>query len=119
VENQRLPAFYRLATVLVLPSVTTREFREPWGLVTNEAFSQGCPVIVTETVGAAAGGLVRDGVNGLVIREDSSEDLASALSRVLRDPGLRTRLGEAGRTSVAGWTQERMVGGFLEAIGRW
>jgi glycosyltransferase involved in cell wall biosynthesis len=119
VDNHRLPAFYRLAAVLVLPSVSTREFREPWGLVTNEAFNQGCPVIVTNTVGAAAGGMVEDGVNGFIVEENSEEALASALDRILEDVGLRARLGDAGRLTVQEWTHDRMVGGFLEAIGGW
>ena len=39
-------------------------FKEPWGLVCNEAFEQGRTVIATTAVGAAAGGLVRDGETG-------------------------------------------------------
>ena len=42
-----------------------RHFREPWGLVANEAMNQGTPVIATDAVGAAAGGLVRHERNGL------------------------------------------------------
>ena len=50
--------FYGGSDVVVLPSIPTRDFREPWGLVVNEAFHQGVPVIATEAVGAVAGGLV-------------------------------------------------------------
>ena len=35
--------FYAAADVLVVPSVPTRHFREPWGLVANEAMHQGTP----------------------------------------------------------------------------
>ena len=51
--------FYAGSDVVVVPSVPTRDFREPWGLVVNEAFDQGVPVIASDAVGAAAGGLVR------------------------------------------------------------
>ena len=68
VERAELPALYAAADALVLPSIRTRTFTEPWGLVTNEAMHQGTPVIATDAVGAAAGGLVRDGRNGLVVR---------------------------------------------------
>lgn len=119
VENNVLAAYYRRATVLVLPSITTPEFREPWGLVTNEAFSQGCPVVVSDAVGAAAGGMVVDGVNGLVVPEKSTDALTSALRRILGDGELRARLAAgAARTSPA-WTQERMVQGFLDAACAW
>src|SRR5205823_12072283 len=65
-------AYYALASVVVLPSVTTPQAKEAWGLVVNEAFNQGVPVIATDAVGAVAGGLVRDGVNGLVVPEANS-----------------------------------------------
>ena len=61
-----------MADVYVLPSITTRLFKEPWGLVVNEAFNQGVPVIATDAVGAAAGGLVENGVNGFVVPEGNS-----------------------------------------------
>ena len=50
-----------------MPSLRTRSFREPWGLVANEAMNQGLAVIATDEVGAAAGGLVRHERNGLVV----------------------------------------------------
>ena len=61
-----LPPSTRRRMSLVLPSVRTATFTEPWGLVVNEAMFQGTPVITSDAVGAAAGGLVRDGRNGLV-----------------------------------------------------
>ena len=59
--------FYAGSDVVVVPSVPTRDFLEPWGLVVNEAMNQGVPVIATDAVGAAAGGLVRHERNGLVV----------------------------------------------------
>ena len=59
--------FYAGSDVVVVPSVATRDFREPWGLVVNEAFNQGVPVIATDAVGAVAGGLVRHERTGLVV----------------------------------------------------
>ena len=70
-EGPRSPAevrnFYAGSDVVVVPSVPTRDFREPWGLVVNEAFNQGVPVIATDAVGAVAGGLVRHERTGLVV----------------------------------------------------
>ena len=43
--------FYAGSDVVVVPSVPTRDFLEPWGLVVNEAFDQGVPVIATTAVG--------------------------------------------------------------------
>ena len=52
--------YYSIAWVYVLPSVTTPTSKELWGLVVNEAMNQGVPVVTTDAVGAAAGGLVQD-----------------------------------------------------------
>jgi glycosyltransferase involved in cell wall biosynthesis len=111
-----LPAYYRLATLLVLPSITTRDFREPWGLVVNEAMHQGCPVVATTAVGAAMGGLVRDGETGLVVPERDSAALEAALSRILTDPTLQRRFSARSLEVMQEWTQERMVAGFTAAI---
>jgi glycosyltransferase involved in cell wall biosynthesis len=116
VPVERTAAFYAAATVYVLPSITTPRFKEPWGLVVNEAFNQGAPVIATDAVGAAAGGLVRDGENGFVVPERSSSALAAALGRVLGDAALRDRLSRSARETIAGWTQAAMVDGFRAAI---
>jgi glycosyltransferase involved in cell wall biosynthesis len=113
---QELPAWYRSAAFLVLPSLSTPKFREPWGLVTNEAFNQACAVIVSAAVGAAAGGMVQHGVNGLVVPEADVPALTAAMERLLADRDLARRLGEQGRRTVVEWSHERMVEGFLEAV---
>ena len=93
--------FYAGSDVVVVPSVPTRDFLEPWGLVVNEAFDQGVPVIATTAVGAAAGGLVRHEQTGLVVPAGDEGALAAALRRLHADPALRARLGAAGRDAVA------------------
>ena len=56
--------FYAAAGRFGVAMIPTRTFCEPWGLVINEAMDRGLQVIATDAVGAAAGGLVRDGRNG-------------------------------------------------------
>jgi glycosyltransferase involved in cell wall biosynthesis len=116
IQPERAVSYYALAYVYVLPSITTPYFKEPWGLVVNEAMNQGVPVIATESVGAAAGGLVQDGVNGFIVPERDSAALAQALDRMLDNPGLREQLGENARQAVSEWDNERMVLGFRRAI---
>jgi glycosyltransferase involved in cell wall biosynthesis len=110
------PPFYAAAWVAVLPSITTRQTREPWGLTVNEAMNQGVPVIASDAVGAAAGGLVQDGITGLVFPEGDHEALVLGLRRILAEPGLRERLGHNARSLVALWDNERMVLGFRRAV---
>ena len=89
------------ADVLVISSEPTREFREPWALVANEAMLQGTAVIATDAVGAAAGGLVRDGETGLVVPAGNPGALAGAIRRLAEDPQLRGRLASRGRSEAA------------------
>jgi glycosyltransferase involved in cell wall biosynthesis len=117
---------YAACDVLVLPSIATRTFREPWGLVVNEAMNRGLPVIVSDAVGAAAGGLVRDEVNGLVVEAGDSDALAHAIVRLADDPQLRTRLGSQGAQDVRAYSYDAWADGFSAALasldlarGRW
>lgn len=107
--------FYAGSDVVVVPSVPTRDFLEPWGLVVNEAFHQSKPVIATTAVGAVAGGLVRDGRNGLVVPPGDPAALAYALRR-LQDPDLRERLGRQGAQDVAAYSQDAWAEGMSKAL---
>jgi glycosyltransferase involved in cell wall biosynthesis len=113
---EQLRTLYAAADVLVVPSVATRTFREPWGLVTNEAMNRSLPVIASDAVGAAAGGLVRDGTNGVVVPAGDSRALAAALQRLASEPQLRARLGAAGAGDVAAYTHEAWAQGFSQAL---
>jgi glycosyltransferase involved in cell wall biosynthesis len=116
VSQVELRNFYEGSDVLVVPSIPTRTFREPWGLVANEAMNRGLPVIASDAVGAAAGGLIRDGRNGLVVPAGDAVALAAALRRLARDPTLRARLGAAGREDVAAYTAGGWAEGFSRAL---
>jgi glycosyltransferase involved in cell wall biosynthesis len=108
--------FYAGSDVVVLPSVPTRDFREPWGLVVNEAFDQGVPVIASDAVGAAAGGLVRHEETGLIVPAGDSEALAGALRRLHDDPALRARLGAAARAAVRAFTHDAWAAGVSRGL---
>ncbi len=116
IPPQDLAPYYALADVFVLPSITTPQFKEPWGLVINEAFNQGVPVIATDAVGAAAGGLVQHEVNGYIVSERDSEALRQHLQLLLDDDERRLRFGQAARQIVLDWNNAAMVNTFLSAI---
>jgi glycosyltransferase involved in cell wall biosynthesis len=111
-----LPKAYAAAQFSVLASVPTPRFREPWGLVCNEAMHQGRPVIASDSVGAVAGGLVRHEETGLVVPSGDGEALAAAIGRLLSDEPLRRRLGDAAREAVRPYTYEAMAEGFERAL---
>lgn len=117
VAQGELSAHLYGADALVLPSVSTPTSRETWGLVVNEAMNAGLPVVVTDAVGAAAGGLVVDGATGLVVGQRRPAELAAAL-RTLGDADLRRRLGAGGRERVLGFSFASAADGIEAAI-RW
>ncbi|MBA3326717.1 MAG: glycosyltransferase family 4 protein, partial [Solirubrobacterales bacterium] len=113
---QQVRNFLAAGNVCVIPSLRTRSFREPWGLVANEAMNQSTPIIASTEVGAAAGGLVRHERNGLVVAAGDPDALAGALRRLHDDPALRARLGSAARRDVAAYTFEAWAAGFAGAL---
>jgi glycosyltransferase involved in cell wall biosynthesis len=119
-EGPRTPVevrnFYAGSDVVVVPSVPTRDFREPWGLVVNEAFNQGVPVIATDAVGAVAGGLVRHERTGLVVPAGDAGALAAALRRMHGEPGLRACLGAAACEAVQAYTHNAWAAGVSAAL---
>jgi glycosyltransferase involved in cell wall biosynthesis len=116
VPRDELPALYASVDALVLPSVRTATFLEPWGLVANEAMAQGTPVIATDAVGAVAGGLVRDGRNGLVAPAGDADALATRIRALAHNPELRARLGAAAAEDVTAYTAEAWVEGMRRAL---
>jgi len=111
-----LPALYAAADVLVVPSVRTATFVEPWGLVVNEAMLQSTPVIASDAVGALAGGLVRDGHSGLAFPAGDAGALAARLRTLAAAPELRSRMGDAGRQAASALTPSAWADGVRNAL---
>ena len=116
IDPPALRSLYAGSDVVAIPSIPTRDFREPWGLVANEAMSQGVPVIATDAVGAAAGGLVEHERTGLVVPSGDHQALAQALKRLHDDPSLRARLGTAARAAAASYTHGAWASGMARAL---
>jgi glycosyltransferase involved in cell wall biosynthesis len=115
-EPAALRDVYAACDVLVVPSIATRTFREPWGLVVNEAMNRGLAVIATDAVGAAAGGLVRDQVNGLIVPSADAPALAEAIARLAGDASMRASLGATGARDVRAYSHDAWAEGFSRAL---
>ncbi len=111
-----LPVAYAASAFALLPSIPTPRFKEPWGLVCNEAFEQARPMIATTAVGAVAGGLVRDGETGVVVAPGDTGALARSIDLLLADEALRARLGAAAHAAVQPYTYDAMAGAFDQAL---
>ena len=116
IDRNDLPALYAAADALVLPSVRTATFTEPWGLVVNEAMLQYTPVIASDAVGAAAGGLVRDGRTGIVVPERDTAALSAAITTLAEDLDLRQTLGSQAHEDVRAYTPKAWAQGMSDAL---
>ncbi len=70
---------------------------EPFGTVTVDAWAAGTPLVATAAAGPKA--YIKTEENGLLVDIDDSDGLAQALTRLLKDEGLRAKLIEGGRNS--------------------
>jgi glycosyltransferase involved in cell wall biosynthesis len=71
---------------------------EPFGLVIAEAMASARPVVVSRAGGAAE--LIEPGVDALGFEPGDAAALARHIETLVRDPGLRRRLGGAGRSTA-------------------
>lgn len=88
-----VPALMDLADLVVLSSRT-----EGLGLVLLEAMGARRPVVATRVGGVPE--IVVDGVTGLLVEAGAPDLLADAMLKVLGDPSLSARMGQAGRERV-------------------
>jgi glycosyltransferase involved in cell wall biosynthesis len=118
VENVHLLGFWPPADVPDLlaaldVAVNSSDFEgSPLGIM--EFMAQGRPVVATSVGGTPD--LIDDGVHGLLVRRRDPEALAAAIARLLRDPELCQRLGEAGRKRQAAEFDVRALVRRLEAL---
>lgn len=93
VPHEDLERLYGRAAVVACPS-----YREGFGVACAEAMAHGRPVVAS-----AVGGLldlVEDGETGILVPPGDVAALRAALRRLLDDPALRRRMGDAGRARV-------------------
>ena len=110
-------ARYRAADVFVLSSrVAGDGDRDGLPNVLMEAQSQGLPCVATNVSGIPE--LIEDGLTGLLVAPRDRDALARALARLVADPALRVRLGEAGRErTLRDFALERGIDRLVERFG--
>ncbi len=111
-QADQLPAYYGLASCLVLPSLS-----ETWGLVVNEAMAAGLPVLVSPRCGCVPE-LVRSGWNGYLCDPLDIAGMTRSMA-VLSSPETDIdAMGAASRRIVDLYTPETWAQGLDDCIER-
>jgi glycosyltransferase involved in cell wall biosynthesis len=106
VPREEVPWYHYAADLTVLAS----QEEEGWGIFLLEGMLSGKPVVCTPL--GAMPELVGD--RGIVLRENTLEDLIRGLEQLLASPEQRQRLGRAGRAYAAGFSYQAAARAHLE-----
>ncbi len=99
----------RSSHIYVLPS----DGGEGWGVVLNEAMTEGCAVVACEDAGAAKS-LIADGKNGFLFHKGDSVQLAQLLIRLGTDVKLRINIAREGQQTISEvWSPDIAATRFL------
>ena len=100
------------ADLFVLPS-----HEEGMSVALLEAMAAGLPIVASDIPGNR--GLIRDGVEGLLVPAGNPPALAQAIERILLDPAASAKLGAAARRRVEeNFSLDRMVDEHLALFAR-
>lgn len=99
-DSQR-DAYYAAADIFVLPTISSGDDVEGFGLVFLEAARHGLPIIAGR--GGGVGEAVVDGVTGILVDPQNEIMLAEVLLRLMQNQAERERLGTQARNLVAGF----------------
>jgi glycogen synthase len=114
VPHHVVPAMLEHSQALVLPSLY-----EELGSILLEAKQASVPIVASCVGGIPS--VIRDGIEGLLVRPNEPRALAEALTRILTDPALSRRLVRGGAMSSTGrdWhsTASRVLGVYQAAAG--
>jgi glycosyltransferase involved in cell wall biosynthesis len=105
--RQDVPDFVNAADVCVHSSVIP----EPFGLVILEAMALGKPLLAAATGGPAE---ILTPESGVLFDPTRPDELSAALTRLVRDQGVRERLGRAALERVERFSLESNVAGNIQ-----
>jgi phosphatidyl-myo-inositol alpha-mannosyltransferase len=102
VDYDILPRYYKTADIFIAPATG----RESFGIILLEAMATGKPVIASNISGYAS--VITDGVEGILVPPKQEVPLAQAISKLIKDPNLRSTMGQSGLLKAAGFGWDKV-----------
>jgi glycosyltransferase involved in cell wall biosynthesis len=110
VNQSQLPALYKSADVMVIPSSY-----EPFGLVVNESMLCGCPVIASDRVGAVRD-LIAHGETGYVYPCGDTAALSKTISDVLQNSAAPASIRTNALAKIRAWSPQASADALVGAV---
>jgi glycosyltransferase involved in cell wall biosynthesis len=95
IQNEKLPEIMENFDIFVMPST---ENSETFGVSAVEAQAMEIPVIASD--GGGVSEAILDGKTGIVVEPKNVQKLSQAILKLIENPGLRRKMGKAGRRYV-------------------
>lgn len=95
--NEKLPPYYSLSDIFILPSIYKSE---AFGIVQLEAMACGKPVVSTNVFGSGISFANKNNVTGFIVEPENSSQLASTIIKMLENNKLRKFFGENAKIRV-------------------
>ena len=108
VSHQEALGFYRDADIFVYPSIF-----ESFAIPPVEAMAAGLPVVASRVGGMQE--TIEDQRTGLLVEREDPAALASALHRLIDDPTLRRKFGDAGARAAMRFSWEKVTASLESA----
>ncbi|MEO0114083.1 MAG: glycosyltransferase family 4 protein [candidate division WOR-3 bacterium] len=103
VSQEEKPHYYATCDVFCAPSIGFESF----GIVLLEAMATGKPVVASDISGYRT--ILEDGKQGYLVPPRQPEAIAQAIIKILTNPSLAKKLGEAGRAKALAYSWQNIA----------
>ena len=94
----KISSFFKMANVILIPSITSHGIQEATSLAMLEGMSCGKAVVCSDIGGMHE--VIKNMENGLLVKEKEPEAMATAIETIISNPGLSSRIGDEARKHV-------------------
>lgn len=89
-DNNRVVEYLKVADIFVLASIFTENDREGTPNTIMEAMAAGLPIVATKVGGNPY--LIKEGINGFLVEDKNSDELAEAVIKLIDNPEIREKM---------------------------